>query len=523
MNYRNKGYKKNGNVLLAVFFSKIKGLIYLFLLTVFFQPPRLVYSQEITLSGELNCINSSVKLNCYKTKAGSIYKWTGPGGFLSTAQNPETSIPGEYKVKITEPGTDKTISASIMVKMDTVTPGKIGVIASGILTCKDTLVYLEGHSSSEKIRYEWLGPNGFISSGQKVVTKTPGIYTLKIVDTINGCFSKTNIGVRQDLTPPENVIAFSSGELNCINTKVHLRGKSSDKHDVVYKWIGPEGYSSTEIEPEISQAGNYSLTVEKLDNGCKENAKVTVNKNVIPPQTVDVSISDTLTCRTKFVQVTGSSETDGVIYNWKGPGNFISDEPIIRTNTPGKYTVTATDPINGCTTLKSAEVIENIIRPDDFSLKVSGNISCKDTTVNINTSTVCTGLEYSWTGPGKFKSKEVSPKVSLAGEYSVTVINSSTGCSITKSVDVLKDTKPPLDVYVVANGILDCKRKSVTLKGSSKDKNVDYSWKGPGDFESSGQEIETATEGNYELKVVNPENGCFAKKNLTLVNKCTEL
>jgi hypothetical protein len=523
MNCKNKDHKKNGDVLPVVSPGKIKELIFLFLLTVFFQSPPLIYGQEITLSGELNCINSSVRLNYYNVKAGSIYRWAGPGGYLSTAQSPETSIPGEYRVKITEPGSDKIISAHVIVKMDTVAPEKVRIDASGMLTCKDTLVYLEGHPSQGKNRYEWLGPNGFTLSGQKVVTKIPGIYALKVVDTVNGCFSKTNIKVRQDLTPPEDVHAFSTGELNCINTKIRLSGKSSDKHDVLYKWIGPDGYSSTESEPEISRAGNYFLTVEKRENGCKANANVVVNKNVAPPQTVDISISDTLTCRTKFVQVTGSSETDGVIFTWSGPGNFIADESVIKTNTPGKYTVIATDPANGCTIKKSAEVVENIIHPDDFSFKVSGNITCKDTLVTVNTYSSHTGLEYLWIGPGKFESKKVSPVVSLAGEYLVSVNNPSTGCSISKSVDVFKDTEPPLDVNAVASGALDCKRKSVTLKGSSKDKNVNYSWKGPGDFESAGQEVETTIEGNYELKVVNPENGCFAKKNLTLVNKCTEL
>ncbi len=497
-----------------------------FLVFFSFCIPKISFSQDATkikvsVSGALSCINKKVTLNCSTDVQGAIYKWKGPNGFYSTSRFPETSIPGEYTVNIKEPLTGKVLTADVTILLDTVVPKEVFANTSGALTCKDTLVKLTGNTKTSGVVYNWFGPDGFNSSEKITETSTPGNYIFKVTNPVNGCFSKKNISVYQDIKPPKNVGASVSGILNCVNTKTKLIG-FSDTPGVSYHWEGPEGFSSSLSNPLVSSSGIFELTVLKPDNGCEAKANIEVKQDIAKPKDVKVIVSDSLTCNTKIVELTGLSDTKEVNYSWVGPNNFSSDNQNVKINTPGKYTLTVNNLENGCITTKSAEVIKNENTPDDLVLKVSGSLTCKDSIVSIIPSSAFSRLKYIWSGPKNFTSKVDSLNVSVSGEYIVKVTNSVNGCSITKSIVVKENISVPTGVKATVSDVIDCNRTPVKLIGNCDNNKVNFKWKGPNDFESSKQITETAFEGDYEFSVINPENGCISNAKVKVINNCIE-
>jgi hypothetical protein len=472
-------------------------------------------------SGNINCINSSTTLSCSPIGDNFIIKWEGPNGYISTDRNPVTSIPGVYTANITDPLTDKTSLVSVTVLLDTITPKDVLATTSGLLTCKDTLITLNGSSNTGGANFEWQGPEGFAFKGESPTTTVPGIYILKVTNPANGCFKKKNVVVYQNITPPDNVTAYASGILNCITTSTKLTG-ISDTPGISYNWKGPDNFSSSQPNTLVSIPGIFELTVTKSDNGCLAKTKVEVKQDIKKPEGVQVNIPDTLTCKTHLVQLTSLSENKGVNYNWTGPDNFNSDKQTVQTNIPGKYTILVTNPGNGCVTKKHIDVIKNVKPPEDLALKVSGKLTCKDSTLIISTSSTTSGLNYVWSGPKNFTSKAASPIVTTPGEYTVKATNLFNGCSVTESIYVKENITKPSGIIATVSGEIDCNNSPVKLKGNCDNEKMNYKWKGPNDFESSKQNAETTIKGDYELIVMNPENGCISKTNITVLNNCLE-
>lgn len=487
---------------------------------------QVLFSQNNTkitasASGNINCNNSSITLNCSPADKNITNIWKGPNGYISTAKNPVTSIPGEYTVNIINPSTGKTSSADVTVLLDTIAPKDISTTASGVLTCKDTLITLDASSATPGVTFEWFGPENFTSTEKNTVTSIPGIYIIKATNPVNGCISKKNVSVHQDTMPPENVTAFAGGLLTCVTSDTKLTG-TSDTPEVSYHWQGPGGFTSSQSTPLISSPGIFELTVMKPDNGCIAKTSVEVKQDTMKPAGVHVTISDTLSCKTHRVQLNVLSVTKRVNYNWTGPDNFSSENPSVQSNIPGKYTVSVTNSENGCITTKHAEVIENVKPPEDLTLNVSGKLTCKDSIVLINTLSEISGLKYIWNGPKNYTSKSASPRISIPGEYNVEATNPVNGCSVTRSIDVEENIAKPSGVKAKVSGEIDCNNSSVKLKGECDDEKMNYTWEGPEGFKSSKQNTETTFQGDYTLTVINPENGCISTANIKVLNNCSE-
>ena len=81
-------------------------------------PPGPAPSANATNSGPA-CAGSSV--NLFASGTGTIYSWTGPGGFTSTQQNPTgVTVAGTYTVTVSSPGPcSSSASASTTVVFNT--------------------------------------------------------------------------------------------------------------------------------------------------------------------------------------------------------------------------------------------------------------------------------------------------------------------------------------------------------------------------------------------------------------------
>ena len=480
-----------------------------------------LFCQDVTgikasASGNLNCINTLVTLNCSSDNAGVSYKWSGPNGYVSTAPNPATNIPGVYTISVTNPATNTISTAKVTVALDTAAPAGVTATASSILTCKDTLITLTGSSTTKDVSYSWQGPEGFISSQKNTAISVPGIYLLTVTNPVNGCSAKANVTAIQNIKPPEDVNATVSGALTCKIKSVTLNGMSSTK-GVNYAWKGA-GSSAKSKTFDATAPGIYELEVTNPLNGCKSEAKVTVHQRTSPPE-ITVAKPDTLTCKTGTVKLTASSATSGTVFEWSGPDNIVSSGQALTTGIPGTYRLKVINPENECTASKEITVIQDTAPPKKVEIVSSGMITCSADKVSLTCSSADAGISCNWTGPEGFKSSLVSTKVSKKGTYYVEAVKKSNGCRVTESIVVSENTSPPEGVEATSSGKISCETPKVKITGKSTTDKVTFAWTGPDGFKSDLQEPVTSKPGNYTLTVTDPANKCKAETSVTVAGE----
>ncbi|HEV8267557.1 MAG TPA: PKD domain-containing protein, partial [Thermoanaerobaculia bacterium] len=148
--------------------------------------------------------------------------------------------------------------------------------------------------------YAWTGPNGFTSSQQNpsISGATPaatGIYS--VTATVNGCPTPAGMTMATVTTAPSTPTAGNNGPI-CVGQTLNLT--ASFVSGATYAWTGPNGFTSTQQNPSISNAtaaanGMYSVTATA--GGCTSSAgttSATVNGDPTAP-TVTAPAAATVT------------------------------------------------------------------------------------------------------------------------------------------------------------------------------------------------------------------------------------
>jgi hypothetical protein len=429
---RNLGFLKN--------FSGVFKAVFLSVLLSGALCESATYGQKAALpdinakvSGSITCKSISVKLTGSSKTPGVYYTWSGPRGYYSTAQNPVTTMPGEYTLKVTDPISGGVATSMIKVSVDTTAPAGIKADVSGVLNCKDTLVMLKGNSSTPGVTYQWKGPKNFIAAIQNQETNFPGVYSLQVTNPVNGCISKVNVVVSQKIETPLGVVATASGILNCKNPSVTLTGVSTTKN-VQYHWSGPD-FSSKTDKSTVTVPGTYKLEVINPLNGCSSKASVIVKQDVSISILEKIANADTLTCKTKKITL-GVPSNKNLIFNWLQQNGITSTESSIETDTPGNLLLTVTNPENGCSSKKQITVAKDTVAPEGVSASVSDSLSCKNRNVKLTGISLSKKVSFSWSGPNGFNSAEKSPEAKSPGSYTLTAVNSQNGCTVKTNVIV---------------------------------------------------------------------------------------
>ncbi len=460
----------------------------------------------LAIGDTLDCNSSMVQLQGISMTPGVSYSWTGPNNFISSLQNPFVTVPGEYFLTVQAPnGCEATESA--MVEQDAGVPD-VSATVSDTLDCNTLVVELQGNSMTPEVVYSWTGPNNFESDDQNPEVSEPGEYSLTITSP-NGCQAIIDVEVYENVELPD---AFAiSDSLDCNNTVAQLQGNSTTI-GVSYNWIGPSSFESDEQDPQVTESGEYFLTVNAL-NGCETTVSTFVEEDVELPDAV--AMGDTLNCVIFIAQLQGNSSTPGIIYSWTGPNNFESDEQNPEVTEPGEYFLTVLAE-NGCETIVNAIVEEDTEMPD--ATAIGDTLDCGASLVQLQGNSNTPDVLYSWTGPNNFVSDEQNPEVTNPGEYFLTVL-ASNGCETTVSAMVEQDSEVP-DVSTVGD-TLNCAISIGQLQGNSTVFGIEYSWTGPSNFSSGEQNPEVTEVGVYVLTVIAP-NGCSAISNAIVLGDFAE-
>ena len=210
---------------------------------------------------------------------------------------------------------------------------------------------------------------------------------------------------------------------------------------------------------------------------------------------------DKVLCYGDEVVLEGSG---AVMYIWDN--GVIDGEPfnVYETQT---YTVTGVDS-NGCTSTDEVVIYVNPL--PEVEILNSGPY-CEGEEIQLSSGP--NGMSYSWNGPDGWSSNEQDPTRSgattaMAGIYTVTVTNTSTGCSATASTNVIVN---PLPAAIASNTGPYCEGENIQLISGPDD--MIYNWNGPNNWISNEQNIIISNanlnmSGIYTVTITDPNTGC---------------
>ena len=460
--------------------------------------------------GVITCNQPTVNLFGSGTPAGVSYAWSGPNGFTSIFQNVVADAAGNYILTVTHP-TNGCTATSVIKVTDNLTPPTVSASVNGVITCVVNSVQLFGSGSPSGITFAWTGPLAFMSSAQNPLAFAPGDYTLTVKSPSNGCTASTTVTVTSNTTSPG--ATATGGVKTCANPMVTLNA-SSNTPNVSYHWSSPGGFNSNEQNPQTGQIGTYTVAVTNPVNGCVSTATATVTQNLTPP-TVQ-STTTTVTCTNPSPQITASSQTPGATFSWTGPSGFTSNVNNPHVSEGGTYVVTATSPVNGCTSYINVYVNENTTPPyvyagDDRAL------NCIFTSILANPLGTSTGgnFTYQWTtwdGHIVAGANTLYARFDTVGHYTLTVKNTQNGCTAVDSMEVTQSD--PVTISANTLNAVSCNggsNGSAKATGGGGSGVFNYSW-------SNGAHTATATglaAGTYTVTATDGD-GCSAVASVTV-------
>lgn len=470
----------------------------------------------------LSCSASTVALSGSSATSGATYSWSGPGIVSGgNTATPSVNVAGAYTVTVTDPTYGCTNTSSVNVTSDTSIPN-VDAGAPQDLDCATTSVVLNGSSSTSGVTFSWSGP-GIVSGGN---TTTPtvnqaGSYTLTVTDPTNNCTASASVNVTQTGAIP-NIDPGTTQTINCSNSTTSLNGSSSTA-GATFSWteagIVSGGNTAT---PTVNQAGTYTLTVTDPSNGCTSNATVDVVEDITPPD-ANAGASQVLSCSITSVNLNGSSATSGATFSWSGPGVVSGGNTATPTvDQAGTYTITVTDPANGCTSTASTTVTNDLGLPN-VDAGLSQTLNCSVNSVVLGGSSSTSGATYSWSGPGIVSGgNTATPTVDQPGTYTLTVTDPTNGCTSSEDVDILEDITPP-DANAGNTAELNCIFTELTLNGSSTTSGATYSWSGPGIVSGGNSSSPIINQpGTYTVTVTNPVNTCTSTADVDITQNITQ-
>ena len=367
-------------------------------------------------------------------------------------------------------------STSLTVIVPTNTLAVIGtssIAPTTSLTCNVTSLVLNASPTGTMYAYNWTGPG--IVSGASSASPTINIggnYIVTITNTITGCSGTTGtrtITVPTNTTAPTGVSAGPNRTITCGAPSVTLTGSYTSPVGTTATWLGGVSGSSTSFTTTASSAGTFTLVGTNPATGCSSTSTVMVTPSAGFPSAIANAVTNSITCTNTLVPISITSTSTPISILWTGPSIIGSTTSASTTaSAGGTYTVVVTNTVSLCSTSLTVIVPTNTTSPS-VSISPSQSLTCGSPSVTISTTvSPSTDNTYSWSGPGILGGTASSSiGANAAGNYSVTVTNTLTGCTAIASTSVQSNSALPTLSVTSSSSVITCLAPTVTLTASS--------------------------------------------------------
>ena len=483
------------------------------------------------------------------------YEWSGPNGFVSTAQNPvianaSLSDAGTYTVLVTTSG-ECNGQASVEVEVYEVLPAASidgpAIVCEGesFTLCTSSYADYPGgtftisppNSTSESSALD-LDENGCVTINPGDDAYVSGIFTVNYSNA-EGCESALGIPFDLSINPIPVVTATNDGPI-CEGEDVQLFAGTIA--DATYEWTSGGEIISTEQNPVIyglEETTSYEVTATV--DGCTSAPAVTTVIVHPIPEIITVLGGGTY-CEGTDVTLASIVEDagPGSTYTWTGPNGFEYSSiiggnvtlPAVTEADAGVYTLVVTS-AEGCESEPYSVTVDVIGQVEPII--VSSDSGCEGGEITLSIEGYeGTDVTYEWTTPNGttenisgLNTNEIMIDPASAsthsGEYTVTV--TANGCSLTSDPYYLDiNESPQVEADATYNLTADCSFSDILLSTEVSGGTAPYSyeWTGPNGFESTlaNPGIANATtdnNGTYTV-VVTDANGCSATAQTEVLN-----
>lgn len=476
--------------------------------------------------GILTCDVSEITLDgSASTGTALSYQWLNEMSVpVSTEIEIAVSEAGTFTLVVTNTENGCTHSSEVEVTPDENIPMAVAT-NDGMLTCDVFEVLIDATNSSSvsgSIDFEWLDTNGdFLSNDASLMVNTPGVYTVIITDTENGCTTNALVEVPQDIIAPE-ALAGSDDTLNCTITELQLNGLAGNGTNFSFNWLDNNNVSISQLpNVSVSSAGIYTLVVTNMDNGCSASDQV----EIVPDTDLPLAAAGpgaTLTCAVSAVilDASGSEQGDHINYEWQNSnGQPLSDNLQIEISDPGTYTIIVTDTDNNCVSEDQVVVTQDI---DEPSAAIDGigplELNCDINAVLLNgeNSIPFNDLSFEWsTTNGNITSSvdNYEIEVDQIGTYTLIVTDETNGCTDVQIYNVGENVTPP-NAFINIPPIINCynPQAAINAVNTSGIGDFGFSWTAVNNSGivdgASTLDLIVDEPGVYILNIENLENGC---------------
>ena len=372
------------------------------------------------------------------TSGYAQYAWSNGGRNASI----DVTTSGSYSVTVTNnSGCQNNASVTVTVLPVPATPTATSVNNTSCASPNGSITVTAPTGSNYTYSI-----GGAFQSATTFSNLSAGNYTLTVKNS-SGCTSTTEVEVG---ATGNSVNATATANTPCAGDMLQLTGASTTT-GVTYAWTGPNSFTSTQQNPQISNAtsanaGTYTLTVTETATNCTKTASVNVTVNALP--TVTISGATTI-CAGTSANLTAQGAND---YVWSN-GQEGAEVSIAEA---GSVTVTGID-ANGCS--NTANVTITINTPYVALNAMTDVVACEGDNVTLSASVAGANgpMTFVWTGPNGYRiSNQIihlnGITTAQSGQYTVVVTTTRTvndlTCTATdsKSVNVTVNALPTITI-----------------------------------------------------------------------------
>lgn len=490
----------------------------------------------------LSCDIPTVELDGSLSSSGPniTYEWNTVNGNIIAGQTSniaEADKPGTYELTVIYDDGDVRCEkkSSINVIGDATIPVADAPTEYWISCDADTVrIDATNSTSGQGFTIFWNTNNGNIKSGINTlspVVNAPGDYLLTILNNISGCKDTITVTVNEDQAVP-NAVSIPADTITCRTTNLTLSGMgSSAGPNYAYQWWTDNGNilsGANSLNPVVDAAGTYQLVVHNTQNNCRDTSasEVFVDR-VYPVAALDTA--GVLNCLATEIELQTIYPPVHPVFlvEWRDTADILlsgPDSSSLVVEDPGVYYVRYTDPANGCTTVDSIEILQDIATPV-VEAGPGSILSCSlDSLLLSGSGTGAnTSLSFEWTtSNGNILSgrQTPSPYVDQAGLYELVVTDLVNGCSARDAVQIDRDADQPV-IEIAAPTQINCSNTTVTIDASNSDQgnNYEISWtSAQGNIVSGQQSLQPLVDaaGQYQITIRDTSNGCESRESVTI-------